>query len=101
MLIKNQLQLISPRFVIQQAAKSSVPLAPRVRGSAGTPPPPPARGRSHPVGFRRADVGGSKRLPAPYKAVWAARAGDRAARAGELRRAGERRPREPGQPPAA
>lgn len=46
--------------------------------------------------FRRADVGGSKRLPEPYKAVQAARAGDRAARGGELGRAGERRPREPG-----
>uniref|UniRef100_A0A9L0K861 Protein Wnt n=1 Tax=Equus asinus TaxID=9793 RepID=A0A9L0K861_EQUAS len=77
--------------------------------SAGPPPPPLARGRSHPVGFLRADVGGSKRLPAPYKAVWAARAGDRAGRGGELQRAGEagpeqsesapESPRDPSQPP--
>ncbi|XP_075858438.1 protein Wnt-11 isoform X2 [Microcebus murinus] len=61
---------------------------------AGTPPPPPACGLSHPVGFRRADVGGSKRPPAPYKAVWAAGAADRAGRRVELRRTGERRTRE-------
>lgn len=69
--------------------------------SAGTPPLPPARGGSHPVGFRRADVGGSKLLPAPYKAVGADRAGDRAAREGELRRAVERRPREPSAAPSS
>lgn len=53
-----------------------MPLAPRVRGIRGDPAPAPrARGPSHPVGFLRADVGGSKQLPAPYKAVRAARAG--------------------------
>lgn len=52
--------------------------APRVRGVTGTPPPP--RG-GHRVGIRRADVGGSKRRPAPYKALGRpAGAADRAGR---------------------
>lgn len=49
--------------------------APRVRGVTGTPPPPRA---SHRVGIRRADVGGSKRRSAPYKALGPAGAADRA-----------------------
>lgn len=49
------------------------------------------------MGFQRADVGGSKRLPRLIKAVWAARAGDRARPEGELGRAGKHRPREPRQ----
>lgn len=63
--------------------------------STGTPPPPPAHGRSGLLGFRRADVGGSKRLPAPYKAVWTARASDRARPGGELGHADSLRPRDP------
>lgn len=51
--------------------------APRVRGVMGTPPPPRA---SHRVGIRRADVGGSKRRSAPYKALGPAGAADRAGR---------------------
>lgn len=43
----------------------------------GTPPPPRA---SHRVGIRRADVGGSKRRSAPYKALRPAGAADRAGR---------------------
>lgn len=43
----------------------------------GTPPPPRA---SHRVGIRRADVGGSKRRSAPYKALRPAGAADRAER---------------------
>lgn len=63
--------------------------------STGTPPPGPARGGSGSMGFRRADVGGSKRLPAPYKAVWTARASDRAGPGGELGHAGSLRAQEP------
>lgn len=56
-----------------------MPLAPRVRGIRGDPAPAPgARGPSHPMGFLRADVGGSKQLPAPYKQFGLPAPGDRA-----------------------
>ncbi|XP_043336784.1 uncharacterized protein LOC122702549 [Cervus elaphus] len=61
---------------LNRVQRPLVPLAPRVRGIRGDPAPAPrARGPSHPVGFLRADVGGSKQLPVPYKAVRAASAG--------------------------
>ena len=77
-----------------------MPLAPRVRGIRGDPAPAPrARSPSHPVGFLRADVGGSKQLPAPYKAVRAARA-RRPCRVRNRTRASQRAPSSPRGTPA-
>lgn len=80
-------QQVPFRTTVECEVSSSARRAPRVPGVMGTPPPPSA---NHRVGIRRADVGGSKRQSAPYKALGLS-APQIVLGKGRARRVGERR----------